>query len=254
MKNKIGIILTSVAITVGIEVILVVMMSVLSSNPEQNSSMIRILTMLGGDLPMGIIQVFTIFLFVYGLFEIRFQFNIIKKEEQAYKYNLLPEKENWVLAPEDVINIRLQAVNIEKKQKYYLTDIIKKACNKYRSDKSPADALAVVSEKVKLNIQDAESNQSLIKYIAWAIPSVGFIGTVIGIASSLGLANQATDPEGISRITAALSVAFDTTLVALVLSLILMYFLHNMQEKMEKLHTKMENYVIENLINRMYHS
>ena len=256
MKNKIGILLTSAAITIGFEAILVILMYVFAESPGQNSGIIRVLTMLGGDLPMGIIQTFTVFLFVYGLFEIRGQFQIIKNEERAYKHNLLPEKENWIVAPEDVTIIRLQAVEIEKREKFFLTDLIKKACNKYRSDKSPADALAIVSEQVKLNIQEAESNQSLIRYIAWAIPSVGFIGTVIGIANSLGLAHTVVERgnEGIKGITSALSVAFDTTLVALVLSLVLMYFFHNLQEKIEKLHTRMEGYVIENLINRMYHS
>jgi len=253
MNNKIGILLTSVAITFCYEGLLVLLMSIFNKNPEQNSGIIRFLTMLGGDLPMGMIQAFTFFLFVYGLLEIRAQFEIIKNEERIYRRQILPEKENWLLEPHEVMAIRKEVVDIEKTEKYYLTDLIKKACNKYRSDKSPADALAVVSEQVKLNIRNAESDQSLIRYIAWAIPSVGFIGTVIGIAESLGLAGLATEAEGILKITKALSVAFDTTLVSLFLSLILMYFFHQMQEKMEKLHTYMETYVIENLINRIYH-
>lgn len=256
MNNKIGILLISVAITIVWGVVLLVLLSILEGSPEQNATFIRILTMLGAKLPMGLIQLFTFFLFTYGFFEVREQAKRVRKEGQVYAKNLLPEKENWVVSPADVTNIRLKAIEIEKTEKYLLTDLIKKACNKYRSDKSPADALAVVSEQVKINLQDAESNQSLIRYVAWAIPSVGFIGTVIGIAESLGLAHTVAESgnDGIKAITSALSVAFDTTLVSLVLSLILMYFFHDMQEKIEKLHTRMESYVIENLINRMYHS
>ena len=254
MNNKVGILLISVAITFGLEVVLVILLQVFASSPVQNAEIIRLLTLLGGSLPGGLIQTFTFFLFIYGLFEVRSQFKIIKHENGAYGHNILPEKENWIVSPEDVTSIRLQAVEIDKREKYFMTDLIKKACNKYRSDKSPADALAVVSEQVKLNLQEAESNQSLIRYIAWAIPSVGFIGTVMGIAGSLGEAKNAMLEGGIETITEKLNVAFDTTLVALVLSLILMYFYHNMQGKIEKLHIHMESYIIENLINRMYHS
>lgn len=244
----------SIAITIAIEILLIILMNVFSGSPEQNSGILRVLTLLGGDLPTGLIQALTIFLFIFGLFEVNQQFRFIKRQNTAYEHSLLPEQENWIIAPADVTNLRLKAIEIEKRHKFLLSDLVKKACNKYRSDKSPADALAVVSEQVKLNLQESESNQSLIRYIAWAIPSVGFIGTVLGIAESLGAAKDAAMEGGIDVITSKLNVAFDTTLVALVLSLILMYFFHSMQEKVEKLHTHMEVYVIENLINRMYHS
>lgn len=214
----------------------------------------RILELLGGNLPGGIIQGITYFLFFYGMLEVRNQNKATELEEDSFDMNLLPTKENWLLSPQDVTDLRLKIIEHEKNRKSLLTDLIKKGCNKYRSDKSPADALAVISEQNSLSLAQAESSQSRIRYIAWAIPSVGFIGTVIGISQSLALANQASDPDGIDRITSALSVAFDTTLVSLVLSLLIMYFYHELVERVEKLHAKAGSYVIENLINRMYHS
>ena len=236
----------SLGSAIGLMLLLIFLHSLMPAN--------RIIIMLGGDFPAGLIQMFTFFLFFYGLLEINNQINFTKREHKVFDLKLLPEKENWILAPEDVMNLRIKVVGIEQKEKHLLTDLIKKACNKYRSDKSPSDALQVVSEQVKINLADSESEQSLIRYIAWAIPSVGFIGTVIGIANSLGYAKDAASENGIEKITSALSVAFDTTLVALFLSIILMYFYHNLQEKVEKLHSKTETYIIENLINRMYKS
>ena len=58
-------------------------------------------------------------------------------------------------------------------------------------------------------------------------------------------------PPPIEEITAALGVAFDTTLLALVLSLILMYVFHALQEKTEVLHQDIEEFVVENLINKI---
>jgi len=244
-ENKFNNVMISFGIAVVLEIILILLHNQLPNN--------RVIIMLGGDFPAGIIQMFTFFLFFFGLLEIKTQLKHITNEYTIFKQKILPEKENWILSPQDVINLRMKVVAIEKKSKrYFLTDLIKKACNKYRSDKSPSDALQVVSEQVKINLANSESEQSLIRYVAWAIPSVGFIGTVIGIANSLGYAKDAATEAGIEKITSALSVAFDTTLVALFLSIILMYFIHRLQEKVEKFHSKTESYIIENLINRMY--
>lgn len=55
----------------------------------------------------------------------------------------------------------------------------------------------------------------------------------------------------IEAVTATLGVAFDTTLVALVLSIIYMWKIHEMQEENEKLHIENEEYVVKNLINKI---
>jgi biopolymer transport protein ExbB/TolQ len=78
-----------------------------------------------------------------------------------------------------------------------------------------------------------ESSYSMLQYIAWAIPSVGFIGTVWGIGIAIGNAGFAADD--LKMVTQPLGVAFDTTLIALLESLVLMFFMYNMQHKEENL-------------------
>ena len=209
----------------------------------------RILTMLGGTMPEGIIQGVTYFLFIFGMLEIYVLLNRLSVESNAH---FLPEKENWVMDVDDVNQLKLNMQQIEHTNKYYLTDLIKKACIKYRLNKSSSEVLGLVESQVKIYNSNMESEQSFISYVAWAIPSVGFIGTVLGIAASLGYANQATTPEGIEKVTSMLAVAFDTTLVALVLSVILMYFIHYLHKKQDAFFARLSSYMIENLINRLY--
>lgn len=83
---------------------------------------------------------------------------------------------------------------------------------------SSVDALAVK--------QEAEN--SMIRYLIWAIPSIGFIGTVRGIGEALSLADQALAGD-IAGMTNSLGVAFNSTLVALLISIVLMFFLHQLQ-------------------------
>jgi chemotaxis protein MotA len=53
------------------------------------------------------------------------------------------------------------------------------------------------------------------------------------------------------RITMLLGVAFDTTLVALVLSIIIMWFVHRLQEETDRFHSDLKEFVIDNLINKI---
>ncbi len=237
-------IILSLILTVILMVILVFATS--SENPN------RILVMLGGTMPEGIIQGVTYLLFIFGMLELFASNNELTHEEDAFSAHLLPEQENWVLSADDVNQLKLNMQQLEKSQKFLLTDLIKKACTKYRLSKSSSEVLGVIDSQIKIYNSDMESEQSFIRYTAWAIPSVGFIGTVLGIAASLGYANEANTPEGINKVTSMLAVAFDTTLVALVLSIFLMFGIHYVQKRQDSLFSKMNAYMIENLINRFY--
>ena len=68
-----------------------------------------------------------------------------------------------------------------------------------------------------------------INFSIWAIPSIGFIGTVFGIKQSLGKADLVVAALGrseqimaVGEVTTLLSLAFDTTLVALLINVVVM--------------------------------
>lgn len=213
----------------------------------------RIFQMLGGNMPGGIIQFFTFIAFFWGVFEIRSRMHRLRFEEQGLKMGLLPEKEQWVLSPNDVNDLKLKMIEQEQERKLLLTDIIKKASTKFRANRSISDVMGIVSAQIKINASKAESSQSIIRYLAWAMPSIGFIGTIMGIAQALGVADQVSgDPEALGLVTSYMYVAFDTTLIALFLSIIMMWYFHNLQEREEDLHSDMEEYVMENLVNRIH--
>ncbi|MGB5339089.1 MAG: MotA/TolQ/ExbB proton channel family protein [Gammaproteobacteria bacterium] len=95
-----------------------------------------------------------------------------------------------------------------------------------------------------------ESELSIIRYIAWAIPSVGFIGTVRGIGDALGQAHRAVEGD-ITGVTSSLGVAFNSTFIALVISIVLMFFIHQLQLMQERLVLDSERYVDHWLIRRL---
>lgn len=76
----------------------------------------------------------------------------------------------------------------------------------------------------------SESSYSFPRILVWAIPLLGFIGTVIGISGAVsgfsGFLENSGDveqiKEGIGQVTSNLGLAFDTTLLALFLSVLVM--------------------------------
>lgn len=79
-------------------------------------------------------------------------------------------------------------------------------------------------------LSDMDANRmgqsySFIRVIIWAIPILGFLGTVMGITIAIGeLGGNLSDTEStLPKMIAGLSVAFDTTALALAFSIVLMF-------------------------------
>lgn len=89
-------------------------------------------------------------------------------------------------------------------------------------------ALGFEDEMKYLSDMDANrmaQSYSFIRVIIWAIPILGFLGTVMGITIAIGeLGGNLSDTEStLPKMIAGLSVAFDTTALALAFSIVLMF-------------------------------
>ena len=72
-----------------------------------------------------------------------------------------------------------------------------------------------------LDAARAGQSYGLVRFVIWAIPIMGFLGTVIGITEAIANLSP-TQLENITGVVAGLGVAFDTTATALTLSMVLM--------------------------------
>jgi biopolymer transport protein ExbB/TolQ len=107
-----------------------------------------------------------------------------------------------------------------------------------------------IKEQCEVESDRLDSEMSMVRYIAWAIPSIGFIGTVRGIGDALGQAYKAVEGD-ISGVTVSLGVAFNSTFVALVLSIIIMFCLHQLQLSQERLVLDCQRYADKRLMRHL---
>lgn len=102
----------------------------------------------------------------------------------------------------------------------------------------------------------SDSSYVLVRALIWALPILGFIGTVMGLGQAVsgfakflaGAAELTQIKEAIAKVTIGLGVAFDTTLLALVLTTFLMFPLSWIQRREETLFVEMDNYMDDHLI------
>ena len=212
----------------------------------------RFFVLLGGSMN-GYIQFACYFAFFYGLIELRQKQSFIHTQYEGFDLNILPDEDQLVLTPAEVSDIKLNVLDLNKRGITYLvTDFIKKACTQYRNDNSVSETLQVLDVQIENHKEETESGLSLVRYMLNAIMSLGFIGTLIGLTTAIGNAHLAKTEEGMPILTGYLNSAFDTTLVALILGLILNYFYHNYIERLDGFYAKSKTYILDNLISRIY--
>ena len=112
------------------------------------------------------------------------------------------------------------------------------------------EARDVGTESCELYLEQLDSKLSLTKYILWAIPSVGFLGTVRGIGEALGKAGEALAGD-ITGVAASLGVAFNSTFCALFVSLVLMFVSYVLQGREEKMVAAYKNFIANELIAKL---
>jgi MotA/TolQ/ExbB proton channel family len=109
------------------------------------------------------------------------------------------------------------------------------------------DHIRTLSDNDAMNL---ESSYGLTRFITWAMPILGFLGTVLGITAAISGVSPESLENGINKVTDGLGEAFDSTALALGLTMVTM-FLTYLVEKMEQgLLEHVDVYVDMNLAHR----
>jgi biopolymer transport protein ExbB/TolQ len=229
---------------------------------------------LGGKMPEGLIHGAIYFCFFTALFSTNALANRLRREQFAYNARLLPETEQYVLYPEDVNQIKLNTIEVERHLgQSILTDLIKQAATKFRSSHSPAEALAMVETVSDMHRKNWEREFWLPNTCQTLIPAFGFLGTVLGMAAAIlnmgkiPTTAQATEPIGtvaaavpqavisstdLSTLIDSLGTAFFTTILAIVLGIVVSVVVKRLETRVEDFLTGTKRYVVENLVNRIH--
>ncbi|MBI1392313.1 MAG: flagellar motor protein [Alphaproteobacteria bacterium] len=189
-------------------------------------------------------------LFAVGAAELYLRARVAGWEASFLGRGILPEDAETVLQLRDLGAIRRSVANEFDADAGFLPGMVDLVILRLQTSRSVDQAVNVMNAHLELLSQRVDLRYQLVRYLVWAIPTIGFIGTVVGIASALGFVDP--DAMDLKAVTSSLSIAFDTTVVALLWSAILVFAQHVVQKQEEMALNEAGRYCLANLINRVY--
>jgi biopolymer transport protein ExbB/TolQ len=207
-------------------------------------------------LLLGPEQVACYFCFTWAGFILLSRYFEVRRQRRAFGLDLLPTDEGVRILPEDARPLlRRLEHQTSHSGPMILANMIRLGLAKYATSKSSQDVSETVRTQADVEQGRLVSGMATVHYLAWAIPALGFLGTVRGLAGSLTMANK-VDEESLQlflkQTTDHLTIAFDCTLIALLLSLFLMFLIHSVQRDEDALVIDCQEYCLEHLVNRLY--
>jgi biopolymer transport protein ExbB/TolQ len=190
--------------------------------------------------------------FFMGLGELFVRWRIAAREERFLGKSYLPEDDQTVLGPEDLGPIRRQVAGQFDHEHGFLPSLINMAVLQFQSSSSVEQAAGIMNQHLELISHRVDLRYGLVRFVAWLVPTLGFIGTVFSLGASLSGAGVPGVPLNLKDVARTLGVGFDCTMVALMESAVLVFLLHLVQEKEESALNSAGDYTLRNLINRLY--
>lgn len=190
-------------------------------------------------------------LMLWALAIMSYKARSVMRERALLEEDLVPIAEGMRILPEDTREFARQVQALpEASRKMLLPRALLNALRRFSSTQNIQDVATSTHTVCESEADRLESELAMIRYIAWAIPSVGFIGTVRGIGEALAQVDIAVDGD-ISGVAESLGTAFNSTFIALLISIILMFLVHQLQLFQERLVFDSEHYCDEKLIRHM---
>ena len=173
------------------------------------------------------------------------------RERRLLDLEFVPRENNAKIRPGDshAFASRLETLPAHQ-QRGLLPRSLLTALRRFAVTKNIQDVSNTAKEACDAEAERLESELSMMRYIAWAIPSIGFIGTVRGIGEALAQAHKAVEGD-ITGVTQSLGVAFNSTFIALLISIVLMFLVHQLQLHQERLVLDTEDYLDRHLIDQL---
>ncbi len=196
------------------------------------------------------IQNLTYMIFASGVADLFVRWRTARHERAFLSMHFLPESDTSILQIDDLGPIRRKMGPLYDGENGFLPYLIDISITQLQSSRSVDQSVSILTSSLDLMMHRLDLRYQSVRYISWLIPTIGFIGTVIGIAVALEYINP-KNPD-IELVTGAMAVAFYTTLVALIASAVIVFLQHAVQKQEESALNEAGQYCLKNLINRVY--
>lgn len=245
--------LLSVIIGSGITVAFYLVLLVLEENPwlEQFVAMFT----QRGPVPYAIS-----FLTSWSLTMLVLKSRKLALQTRALNHTIIPNDHDFVLEPAtvDAVMDRLRSLTDDPRH-FVLYNRIVIALSNLKNIRRVSDVDEILNSQATHDESVMETSYSLLNGFVWAIPVLGFIGTVLGLSTAIGQFGsvlQGADrldeiKQSLEGVAGGLSTAFETTLEALVAALLIQLFLTFLKKSEEEFLDDCSDYCLRHIVNNL---
>lgn len=190
--------------------------------------------------------------FFLALAEMMLRLHRLNLQRGELGLGFLPESPEIVLTQKSMPQIHRTVIDNDGTG--ILANMVRLLASQFQISRSVSMCSTVLSNQVEIESNQIDQGYGMVRYFVWVIPTLGFIGTVRGILNALGKASamSPTDPNLLPTVISNLSTAFWTTLLALLMSCLIMLLMHIVQGREEAHLNECTEYCLRNFINRLY--
>ena len=245
----------SLAVTAAIAVVVTVVFYVAVIFPLPDNPIRRLFA--GRGVVPYVITLFTLWAWTMLLLK----YLKMRIQRTALLFDVLPTEVADDIHPDNVETFRSNILSLPiEPEKSFLIGRVLRALTHYKAHPTRESVSTLLANQSDIDANIVDGSYTMIKVLVWAIPILGFIGTVMGVGGAVGgfstvieqAANFEAAKSGLTRVTSQLGVAFDTTLLALVLSLFVMFPASALQKNEEDLLASVDQYCSENVLRRLH--
>lgn len=214
----------------------------------------------GGIKARSTIPYFTMFMTFWALSILLIKWQKLHIQRKALQLKLISENVDFILTPISAKEILHDLyLRVDEPRKFLLFERIERALSNLKNLGNVQDVAEGMSVKAENDENYLSSSYTIFKGFLWSIPVLGFIGTVLGLAQSIGgfgnvLSGGASIDvlkNALGGVTAGLGTAFETTLIALVAALVIQLLMSFMQDKEEMFLDECADYCHKNIISKL---
>lgn len=208
----------------------------------------------------GWVPIAEVFLFFWAVGMLVQKWLKIRRQQQGLLYDVLPMElgETINLGNLDRFVSHIRSLPKEAAGNFLVTRCLR-GLEHFRVRKSAPDTATMLSSQSDIDASNVDSSYTMFHVFIWAIPILGFLGTVIGVSAAVGgftgTLESSSDigalKEGLKSITSGLGTAFDTTLVALSMAMILTFPVSGLQKYEGDILGQIDEYTNENFLRRL---
>ena len=185
----------------------------------------------------------------------------LRMQRQCLGMRVVPENPEFVLTPHTVDDVfERMGILVDDPRQFMLMNRITIALSNLKNLGRVSDVDEILRSQAEADEAVSESSYILLGGFLWAIPILGFIGTVLGLSIAIGQFGVAMTAAGgapealmpaLKNVTGGLAIAFDTTLVALVFALIIQMLVTFLKKAEQEFLDSCSEYCSRNIVNRL---